>query len=82
MQISWLQIPEQSRSWSLDVTSSVAGKTATFTSLLHSFSFDRQDTRKRFLEGKFVFNSQSHSYGSLHFISLCDFNYLSGVQLR
>ena len=81
-QISWLYIPVQSRSWSLDVTRSDAGETRTFTSLLHSFSFDRQDTRKRFLKGKFGFNSQSHSYGSLHFISLCDLNYLSGVQLR
>ena len=81
-QISWLRILVQSWSWSLDVTRSGAGKTATFTSLLHSFSFDKQDTRKRFLKGKFGFNSQPHSYGSLQFISLCDFNYPSGVQLR
>ena len=48
-QISWLRILVQSWSWSLDVTRSGAGKTATFISLLHSFSFDRQDTRKRLL---------------------------------
>ena len=86
MQISWLHIPVQSRSWSLDVTRSDAGETRTFTSLLHSFSFDRQDTRKRFLKGNLVSTLNRTAMGhcilflSVIWITLVAFS--SGKQYR